>query len=80
MKIVDVEEVYQIEKELKKEHVLQLMEWVEKQPHLPKFSGKYCKNLLCMYIFMSFLLNVIIYSVRKKFSMPNLFVAGFCTS
>lgn len=41
MKIVDVEKVYNEEKDLKKEHVKQLMEWADKQPHLPKISGKY---------------------------------------
>lgn len=40
MKIVDVEDLYSEDKELKKEHVKQLIEWNEKQAHLPKFSGK----------------------------------------
>lgn len=40
MKVVDIEDVYNEDKELKKEHVKQLMQWMKKQQHLPNFNGK----------------------------------------
>lgn len=40
MMIVKVEDVYNADKNLKKDHVLSLMDWIDKQGHLPKFSGK----------------------------------------
>lgn len=37
----NVEDFYDKYKNLKKEHVKCLQEWLIKQPHLPKFKGTY---------------------------------------
>lgn len=39
--MINVENVYDEDKFLKKEHVLNLMDWIDKQGHLPKFDGKF---------------------------------------
>lgn len=36
----NVEDIYDRYKDLKKEHVKSLQEWLNKQPHLPDFKGK----------------------------------------
>lgn len=41
LQLASVEEQYKRFKELKPEDVKCLMEWAEKQPHLPKISGKF---------------------------------------
>lgn len=39
VKEADVQEIYNKNKDLKKEHVQSLKEWLIKQPHLPQFKG-----------------------------------------
>lgn len=39
--LVDVESQYAKDKNLKKEDVEALLDWVNKQPHLPKINGKW---------------------------------------
>lgn len=40
IKEANVDDIYVKYKDLKKEHVNSLREWLNKQPHLPHFKGK----------------------------------------
>lgn len=46
-----VEKEYEKCKELKKENVVLLKEWLEKQPHLPKLTGKQINCLIKQMVF-----------------------------
>lgn len=50
---VDVEEEYKRNKELKREDVSMLKDWADKQPHLPKMTGKnnFSHEYYCNYFY-----------------------------
>lgn len=43
-KFIDVQQLYETNKELNKEDVTALQDWAEKQAHLPKITGKLKPN------------------------------------
>lgn len=50
MKTISVEEEYAKNKDLKPEDVKNLMNWAQKQPHLPKISGMNIMTKLLIFI------------------------------
>lgn len=38
--MVQIEKVYQANEEIKEDDVKQMMDWVDRQPHFPKVTGK----------------------------------------
>jgi hypothetical protein len=45
LKLADVSTEYSKDKDLKKDDVMMLMTWVNKQPHLPEINGEYDSKL-----------------------------------
>lgn len=39
--LVDLEKVYELNPEVKRDAVRNLLGWAEEQPHLPKITGRY---------------------------------------
>lgn len=50
-----VENEYKKFPDLKKDEVLKLQEWVQKQPHLPNITGTYIYELIFIVIFYRYL-------------------------
>lgn len=49
---LDVNEIYNRDKNLKKEDVSALLEWVDLQPHLPKMTGKKVNKIMSIYCWL----------------------------